>query len=382
MRMITHNDISTGFNKIRIVLTNWIYKNADNNSGDHYHRISGIGLINYSSLGVRETFMSRGMDDPLYRSLTQKHYINDNSRALVINPRNKITYSSGNDERFLLITLPTLSNVTISFEIDIFNNNEHATYYIRGKIPTNTDAGTAWTNCYASSIGSKKIGNCSVYFTRKKHGYTDHTGRYQVAIGYHKIISGTNPYWIWDSNTEIIIKNVFIHKNSNNDISFLNNFDIISEFDFLAGGIEINDKMIFSPAYTDKQAYSYLVGDGYGGNNTWTLSWIPSDTEKIIFNTSGNNAYSSEVPYLIEGSFDIEKTYRLTVKICAGYSSIVEHSTTFNLQDKSIYKMEVSDSAAFSILCKWSPISGFSITPDFNLLFGPNQYLQIIFSEI
>ena len=228
MRMITHNDISTGFNKIRIVLTNWIYKNADNNSGDHYHRISGIGLINYSSLGVRETFMSRGMDDPLYRSLTQKHYINDNSRALVINPRNKITYSSGNDERFLLITLPTLSNVTISFEIDIFNNNEHATYYIRGKIPTNTDAGTAWTNCYASSIGSKKIGNCSVYFTRKKHGYTDHTGRYQVAIGYHKIISGTNPYWIWDSNTEIIIKNVFIHKNSNNDISFLNNFDIIS----------------------------------------------------------------------------------------------------------------------------------------------------------
>ena len=140
--------------------------------------------------------------------------------------------------------------------------------------------------------------------------------------------------------------------------------------------------MIFSPAYTDKQAYSYLVGDDYGGNNTWTLSWIPSDTEKIIFNTSGNNAYSSEVPYLIEGSFDIEKTYRLTVKICAGYSSIVEHSTTFNLQDKSIYKMEVSDSAAFSILCKWSPISGFSITPDFNLLFGPNQYLQIIFSEI
>ena len=377
MRMITHNDISTGFNKIRIVLTNWIYKNADNNSGDHYHRISGIGLINYSSLGVRETFMSRGMDDPLYRSLTQKHYINDNSRALVINPRNKITYSSGNNERFLLITLPTLSNVTISFEIDIFNNNEHATYYIRGKIPTNTDAGTAWTNCYASSIGSKKIGNCSVYFTRNK----SHTGRYQVAIGYHKMIVGseTIPYWIWDSNTEIIIKNVFIHNNSNNDISFLNNFDIISEFDFLAGGTGGGDKMIFSPAYTDNQVYSYLVGNSNGN------AWILANTEQILFNTSGNNAYitgSGGASYLIEGSFDIKKTYRLTVKICAGYSSIIEHSTTFNLKNNSTYKVEVLDNTTFSILCKWSPSSGFSIKPDFSLEFGANQYLQIIFSEI
>lgn len=50
-----------GFNRIRFVLTDF-----SNTSP----RIAQLGAINYGSAGVRKTFMSRGIDDLLYRSLT------------------------------------------------------------------------------------------------------------------------------------------------------------------------------------------------------------------------------------------------------------------------------------------------------------------------
>lgn len=52
---------SYGRNKMRIVLTNF-------NSLDT--RISQIGLINYGSKGVRNTYMSRGIDDGVYRNIS------------------------------------------------------------------------------------------------------------------------------------------------------------------------------------------------------------------------------------------------------------------------------------------------------------------------
>ena len=72
---ITNNDIgnrcarldlaSRGFNRMRIVLSGFTSGNPTSNT-----RIAQIGLINYGSAGVRETYMSRGIDDPIYRSIT------------------------------------------------------------------------------------------------------------------------------------------------------------------------------------------------------------------------------------------------------------------------------------------------------------------------
>lgn len=50
-----------GFNKIRIVLKNF-------NSTDF--RIAQIGVMNYGSSGVRNTYMSRGIDDGVWRNIT------------------------------------------------------------------------------------------------------------------------------------------------------------------------------------------------------------------------------------------------------------------------------------------------------------------------
>ena len=52
---------ANGFNKIKITLSSW---------NSTQFRISQIGVYNYGSLGVRQTYMSRGMDDPVFRSIT------------------------------------------------------------------------------------------------------------------------------------------------------------------------------------------------------------------------------------------------------------------------------------------------------------------------
>ena len=56
-----------GFNKIRFTFSNW------NNAT--IFRIAQLGVYNYGSQGVRETYMSRGLDDPIYRNITP----NDNN---------------------------------------------------------------------------------------------------------------------------------------------------------------------------------------------------------------------------------------------------------------------------------------------------------------
>ena len=51
-----------GFNKIRFTFSSWARSNI--------FRISQLGIYNYGSFGLRETYMSRGSDDPLFRDLT------------------------------------------------------------------------------------------------------------------------------------------------------------------------------------------------------------------------------------------------------------------------------------------------------------------------
>lgn len=60
-----------GFNRLRVVLTNFATTTP---------RIAQIGLINFSSIGLRYGYMSRGIDDQLHRSLT---------------PAKSVTYSLG-----------------------------------------------------------------------------------------------------------------------------------------------------------------------------------------------------------------------------------------------------------------------------------------------
>lgn len=51
-----------GFNKIRFTFKDWATSTI--------FRIAQIGVINYGSSGLRETSMSRGIDDPIFRSIT------------------------------------------------------------------------------------------------------------------------------------------------------------------------------------------------------------------------------------------------------------------------------------------------------------------------
>lgn len=51
-----------GFNKIRLTFSDWQTATI--------FRISQIGVYNYGSAGLRETYMSRGADDNLFRSIT------------------------------------------------------------------------------------------------------------------------------------------------------------------------------------------------------------------------------------------------------------------------------------------------------------------------
>lgn len=54
-------DISGGFNKIRFTFSNWATSNS--------FKIAQIGLYNNNSIGARETLMSRGEDDPVFRNI-------------------------------------------------------------------------------------------------------------------------------------------------------------------------------------------------------------------------------------------------------------------------------------------------------------------------
>ena len=56
------SDAGGGFNKIRLTFSSWQTATG--------FRISQIGVYNYGSLGLRETYMSRGVDDYVFRNIT------------------------------------------------------------------------------------------------------------------------------------------------------------------------------------------------------------------------------------------------------------------------------------------------------------------------
>ena len=64
----------SGFNQIRFTLSGF----------QTQFRIAQIGVYNYSSIGVRETYMSRGEDDPVFRSITPNttdtYYLGSNDK--------------------------------------------------------------------------------------------------------------------------------------------------------------------------------------------------------------------------------------------------------------------------------------------------------------
>ena len=80
-----------GFNKIRFTFSNW--GNATN------FRISQLGVCNYGSIGVRQTYMSRGIDDYIFRNIT---------------PNSSSTYSLGDSShKWKNIYVDTLNGTTI-----------------------------------------------------------------------------------------------------------------------------------------------------------------------------------------------------------------------------------------------------------------------------
>ena len=56
------SNAGAGFNKIRFTFSSWQTATG--------FRISQLGVYNYGSLGVRETYMSRGRDDEIYRNIS------------------------------------------------------------------------------------------------------------------------------------------------------------------------------------------------------------------------------------------------------------------------------------------------------------------------
>ena len=60
--VVGQSNASGGFNKVRLTFSGWA--NAT------IFRIAQIGIINYGSLGLRENYMSRGIDDEVLRNIT------------------------------------------------------------------------------------------------------------------------------------------------------------------------------------------------------------------------------------------------------------------------------------------------------------------------
>lgn len=56
------SNAGAGFNKVRFTFSVWATSTI--------FRISQLGIYNYGSLGLRETYMSRGVDDAVFRSIT------------------------------------------------------------------------------------------------------------------------------------------------------------------------------------------------------------------------------------------------------------------------------------------------------------------------
>jgi hypothetical protein len=63
--VVGQSNASGGFNKVRLTFSDW--------ANSTIFRIAQIGIVNYGSAGLRETNMSRGIDDGVLRDITPYH---------------------------------------------------------------------------------------------------------------------------------------------------------------------------------------------------------------------------------------------------------------------------------------------------------------------
>lgn len=141
-----------GFNRMRVVLSGFTSGNSTGNT-----RIAQIGLINYGSAGVRETYMSRGIDDPIYRNIT---------------PNTNNTYNLGTSSK--------------KWANGYFTNINGV---VVGSSPKFTD--TTYTPASANPLmdGAVAIGT-SVKYAREDHRHPTDTSRASVN---HIVLSTTQP---------------------------------------------------------------------------------------------------------------------------------------------------------------------------------------------
>lgn len=112
-----------GFNRLRVVLTNFVGTSP---------RIAQIGLIQYSSLGLRNGYMSRGIDDQLYRSLTPAKNLtynlgNGNNRWLNIYGANADFTDSVTTQSIIGVSSKALVISSINADLALRRNNTDAT---------------------------------------------------------------------------------------------------------------------------------------------------------------------------------------------------------------------------------------------------------------
>lgn len=118
-------DTGAGFNKIRLTFSAW-------NTATIF-RISQIGVYNYGSSGVRETYMSRGVDDYVFRNIT---------------PNANNTYSLGDSShKWKDVQTTTLNGTTIpaSPKFTDTTYTANTTKLVTTTVPNVTSVGSAPT---------------------------------------------------------------------------------------------------------------------------------------------------------------------------------------------------------------------------------------------
>ena len=116
-----------GFNKIRFTFSDFNSKNGSNIN----FRIAQLGIYNYGSSGLRETYMSRGSDDPIFRSIT---------------PNTNNTYSLGSS-----------SNKWNTVYATTFNGNA-----LTATKATQDGSGNIITSTYVKKVGDTMSGDLSL----------------------------------------------------------------------------------------------------------------------------------------------------------------------------------------------------------------------------
>ena len=158
----------SGFNQIRFTLSGF----------QGQFRIAQIGVYNYGSIGVRETYMSRGKDDPVFRSITPN--------------TTNIYYLGSNDKKWKGIYATTFTgnltgNVTGNLTGNVTGNltGNASTATLLKPITSTT---TASTSSWNIPEGSKQVWG---------ERFSDNTLKYTPSGGSATTITDTGDWVMW-----------------------------------------------------------------------------------------------------------------------------------------------------------------------------------------